>query len=88
MTGEERVVAAMACLRAAGAMVEVLGAFLMLRCSRISAALKINAALGILGPAVLVLVCALGLSGIVGRVSWVKLFIILCGTMLVVAGTR
>ncbi|MGE5592685.1 MAG: DUF2619 domain-containing protein [Betaproteobacteria bacterium] len=88
MAAEDKVVAAMACLRAAGALVEVLGAFLMLRCSHVSAALRINAVLGLLGPAVLALVCALGLSGIAGRVSWVKLFIILCGSMLIVAGTR
>ncbi len=86
--GEERVVAAMACLRVVGAVVEVLAAFVMLRCSRVSVALKINAALGVLGPAVLVMVCALGLSGLAGRVSWVKLFVILCGTMLIMVGTR
>ncbi|MDI7247340.1 MAG: DUF2619 domain-containing protein [Bacillota bacterium] len=86
--GEHRVVAAMACLRAAGAVVEILAAVLMLRCSRVAAALKINAALGILGPVVLAVVCALGVSGLVGRVSWVKLFVILCGTMLIMVGAR
>ncbi|MGE5574387.1 MAG: DUF2619 domain-containing protein [Bacillota bacterium] len=86
--GEQRVVAAMACLRAVGAVVEILAAALMLRCSRVAVALKINAVLGILGPVVLVLVCALGISGLVGRVSWVKLFIILCGTMLIMVGSR
>ncbi|HHY33653.1 MAG TPA: DUF2619 domain-containing protein [Firmicutes bacterium] len=88
MAEENKVVAAMACLRAAGALVEILGALLMLKCSRVSAALRINAVLGLLGPAVVALVCALGLSGIAGRVSWVKMFIILCGSMLIVAATR
>ncbi|MGE5588508.1 MAG: DUF2619 domain-containing protein [Clostridia bacterium] len=88
MTGEEKVVAAMACLRAAGALVEVFGALLMLRCGRIATGLRINAILGALGPVVLALVCGLGLSGIVGRVSWVKLLITLCGAMLIMVGAR
>ncbi|MCR4402296.1 MAG: YqhV family protein [Firmicutes bacterium] len=88
MTGEEKVVASMACLRAAGAVVEILGALLMLKCGRVTTGLRINAVLGALGPVVLTLVCGLGLSSIVGRVSWVKLLIILCGAMLVLVGAR
>ncbi|MEW5866513.1 MAG: YqhV family protein [Bacillota bacterium] len=88
MAGEDRIVEAMAFLRAVGAGVEILAALLMLKFNRVSSALRINAVLGLFGPVILVTVSALGLAGLVGRVSWVKAFVILCGTMLIIAGTR
>lgn len=88
MSTEHSIVEAMACLRAAGAMIEILAALLMLRCSRVAPALRINAILGLVGPVVLMAVSALGLTAVVGRVSWVKAFVILCGTMLMIVGTR
>jgi hypothetical protein len=60
----------------------------MLRINTIEAALRINAVLGLLGPVVLIAVSALGLWGLVERVSLAKLVIILCGSVLIIIGTR
>ncbi|NLD12251.1 MAG: DUF2619 domain-containing protein, partial [Firmicutes bacterium] len=48
----------------------------------------INAILGLLGPIVLIAVSALGLWGLVERVSLAKLALVLCGSILIIIGTR
>ncbi len=88
MATRDRIVEAMALVRVAGAGMEILAALLMLRLNRVSSALRINAVLGVLGPVVLLAVSALGLAGLVGRVSWSRMFVILCGTALILVGTR
>lgn len=64
---EERMVAGMALLRLLSASLELTAALLMLRSGRVADALRINAALGLVGPLVLATVTALGLAGVAGR---------------------
>ena len=88
MDPHENPVLLMSYLRVIGAGVEIAAAILMLRINTIEAALRINAVLGLLGPVVLIAVSALGLWGLVERVSHAKLVMILCGSILIIIGTR
>ena len=87
MDFRENPVALMSYLRLIGAGVEIVAAVLMVKMNTVEAALRINAILGLLGPVVLIAVSALGLWGLVGRVSWIKLVMTLCGAILIIAGT-
>lgn len=78
----------MSCFRVIGAGVEIAAAILMLKLNTIESALRINAILGLLGPVVLIAVSALGVSGLIGRVSLTKLIMTLCGAILIIVGTR
>ncbi len=88
MDPHENPVVLMSCLRVIGAGVEIAAAILMLKINTIETALRINAVLGLLGPVVLIAVSALGLWGLVERVSLAKLVMILCGSILIIIGTR
>ncbi len=87
MDFRENPVTLMSYLRLIGAGVEIVAAVLMVKMNTVEAALRINAILGLLGPVVLIAVSALGLWGLVGRVSWIKLIMTLCGAILIIAGT-
>ncbi len=78
----------MSYLRLIGAGLEVAAAILMLKINTVETALRINAILGLLGPVVLIAVSALGLWGLVGRISFAKLLMTLCGAVLIILGTR
>ena len=77
----------MSYLRVFGAAAEITAAIFMLKINQVETALRINAILGLLGPIVLLAVSALGLWGLVGRVSLTKIAIILSGCILIVIGT-
>ena len=78
----------MASLRVLSGTVELLAAWLMWRAGRVETALQINGALGVFGPTVLILVTALGIAGLAGRVPPGKLALIGCGALLIFLGTR
>lgn len=88
MPPESRVVAGMAVLRLLSAAIEVTAALLMLRLARIDAALRINAALGVVGPLILAGVTALGVAGLAHRMSYGKLLVIALGVGLILYGLR
>jgi hypothetical protein len=88
MDPHENPVVLMSYLRIIGAGVEIAAAILMVKINTIEAALRINAILGLLGTVVLIAVSALGLWGLVGRVSLAKLLMVLCGAILIIIGTR
>lgn len=88
MDPHENPVVLMSYLRVIGAGVEIAAAILMMRINTIEAALRINAVLGLLGPVVLIAVSALGLWGLVEHVSLAKLAMVLCGSILIIIGTR
>lgn len=85
---EELPVRGMAALRVVSGTVELLAAWLMWRAGRVESALQINAALGVFGPTVLILVTALGIAGLAGRVPPVKLALIGGGALLIFLGAR
>lgn len=78
----------MAIMRVLSGTVELLAAWLMWRAGRVESALQINAALGVFGPTVLILVTALGIAGLAGRVPPAKLALIGCGALLILLGAR
>lgn len=65
--GEERVVAAMALLRLLSAAMEITAAVLMVRSGQVADAMRINGALGLIGPLVLAAVTGIGMVGLAGR---------------------
>ncbi|MDI6870870.1 MAG: DUF2619 domain-containing protein [Bacillota bacterium] len=85
---EARVVGGMALLRAVSGLLEVGAAFLMLRAGKVGPALQLNATLGLIGPAVNLLVCALGLIFVAVRFSLWRTGLVALGVVLVWLGTR
>jgi uncharacterized membrane protein (DUF441 family) len=85
---EGRVVGGMALLRAISGLIEVGAAFLMLRAGRVGPALQLNATLGLIGPAVNLLVCALGLVFVAMRFSPWRTGLVALGVVFIWLGTR
>jgi len=88
MTEEAKIVASMALLRLLAGTIEVSAALLMIKFARIETAFHINAALGLIGPSIFVLVSTLGLIGLAGKVSYAKLGLIALGVLLIVIAAR
>jgi hypothetical protein len=84
----DRVLAGMAVIRALSGLVEIVAAYYMLfHAQRIQDALRINALLGALGPVVFIVVSALGLASLAGRIPIERLITIIAGMILVLWGT-
>ncbi|KYH33880.1 YqhV family protein [Neomoorella mulderi] len=81
-------VLAMAAVRILSSMIELTAAILMLKLNRVEAALKINATLAFVGPTVMLTVMALGLWGLAGKISPVKMLTIILGVGLIFYGVR
>ncbi|HHW09045.1 MAG TPA: YqhV family protein [Firmicutes bacterium] len=86
--GEEKFVAGMALLRLLSGTVELTAAVLMLHFHSLETAFRINGFLGLVGPSVLILVSALGLSGLAGQIPSWKLGVIAFGVACILIGTR
>ena len=87
----EPAVLGMVALRYLSATVELVAATLMLRSGKVSTAVSINAALGLFGPLLFVVVSAIGIWGLArgADVSWARLGLIGLGVLLIVyAATR
>lgn len=78
---------AMATLRGLSVLAEITGLYLILTSARIERALRVNSALGLVGPLVFITVSAIGLAGISGRVGVWRLGVIALGVLLVFLGT-
>jgi len=88
MSSESKWVAGMAFVRLISATIEVTAALLMLRLGRIDAAAQINAALGLVGPAIFIVVSMLGIAGLAGRIPLSRTLIIAAGVLLILYGSR
>ncbi|MFZ5899094.1 MAG: YqhV family protein [Bacillota bacterium] len=84
----DRFVYGMAGLRFLSASIEFSAAMLMLYFGRIETAFQINALLSIVGPTVLMLVTALGLCGLAGKVSPIGTAMVIAGVALIFLGIR
>lgn len=73
----------MALLRLFSAGIELSAALLMLKLNRVEDALRINAALSLVGPTVLLTVTAVGLAGLAGRVPFTRLVLVVAGVALI-----
>ncbi len=82
----EKIVMSMAALRFISSLLELTGAFLMLRFNTVEAAFKINALLAVTGPTVMITVTSLGLLGLSGKSSPHALAAILLGIALIMYG--
>lgn len=84
----EPAVIGMAALRYLSATVELVAATWMVRSGRVSTAVSINAALGLFGPTLFVIVSAVGIWGLAqsGSVSWARLGVIFAGVVLIIYG--
>jgi hypothetical protein len=78
---------AMSSVRFVSAAIECTAAFIMLRGS-LERAVNINAVLGLVGPTIFAVVSALGIVGLAGRVSPLRLVLVTAGVGLVLASTR
>lgn len=88
MPEDGEIVRGMALLRVLSGALELTAAYLMLRWGRVEAAMRINGLLGMVGPAVLVLVSLLGLAGLSTHLPWPRVGLIACGVLLILLGTR
>jgi hypothetical protein len=85
-TSFEKIVMVMAALRIFSGSIELIAAFLMLKFNSIEKALVVNSSLALVGPTILILTTAIGLSGIAGEISYFKIFFIFLGIALILYG--
>lgn len=88
MQTELRIVLTMALLRLVAGTIEITAALLMMKLGKVQSALKINAVLGLIGPAILTIVGCVGLLGLRTELSWSKLAIVGLGVLLIFLGTN
>ncbi|OIQ10302.1 hypothetical protein MOOR_03840 [Moorella thermoacetica] len=81
-------VLAMAAMRVLSSLIELTAAMLMLKLNQVEAALKINATLALVGPMIMMLVMALGLWGLAGKIHPEKMLAIILGVGLIFYGVR
>lgn len=88
MGDDAGLVRAMAVVRMISSAIELAAALLMLRLGRLDAAVQINAALGMVGPLVLVTVTLLGVAGLAGKIPLARLALLGLGVVLVILSAR
>lgn len=76
----------MGLLRIFSGTLELIAALLIIYFNHIETALKINAALALVGPTIMVVVTSIGLAGLAGHVSLAKMLFILSGVALIFIG--
>ncbi len=78
----------MAALRFLSASIECAAAVYILRLFRVTDALRVNAALGLVGPAILILVTIVGLVGVAEKLSLERIGLIVLAVILIFVATR
>jgi hypothetical protein len=78
----------MAMARFISGALEILAALFFLKLGSVEAALRINALLGLIGPAVFIVVSVLGIVAMAVHLTPMKLILLTSGILLVLAGTR
>lgn len=78
---------AMAVVRLVSASIECTAAYLMWR-GPLTRAVAINATLGLVGPLIFTVVSALGIVGLAGRISPMRLVVVSVGVALVLVSSR
>lgn len=81
------ILTSMAIMRVISSLIELTAAFLFLKGKSVETALRINASLGLIGPLIFMGVSLLGITSLSGKVSFIRLVIILTGVLLVLIGT-
>lgn len=83
---KDKFVFGMAGVRLLSGMMEFFAALLMLKLNRVDQAMKVNAVLAFIGPMVMLTATGIGLAGLAGKVSPVKMAIIASGVVLIFIG--
>ena len=83
---KDKIVFGMAMMRFLSCFLELTAALLFLKFNSIPTALKINALLAFIGPTIMTIVMAIGLTGLSGKISPVRSFIVLLGVILIFIG--
>jgi len=84
----EKAVLGMALLRLMSGSIEIFAAILMLKFNSIEKALMVNTSLALIGPIILILTTTIGLLGIVGNISLMKLGWIALGVCFIFIGVK
>ncbi|NPV70602.1 MAG: DUF2619 domain-containing protein [Firmicutes bacterium] len=79
---------AMVALRVLSGSVEILAAAYMLRAGSLRNAVRLNAALGLVGPTVLVAATLIGVVGLRTELNTTRLILLMAGVGLIVLATR
>ncbi|WP_405115019.1 YqhV family protein [Paenibacillus sp. FSL K6-1217] len=82
----DKYVSWMAALRLLSGSVEIAAALIMLRLNQVDKALAVNSGLALVGPTILILTTAVGLTGMAEQLSWGKLGWIGCGVAILLFG--
>lgn len=82
----DKYVSWMAALRMLSGSVEIIAALVMLRLNQVDKALVVNSGLALVGPTILILTTAVGLTGMAQELSWGKLGWIGCGVAFLLIG--
>ncbi|HLV10767.1 MAG TPA: YqhV family protein [Halanaerobiales bacterium] len=83
-----RILLLMISLRLLSGLIEMTAAYLMYYFKNINTAIRINAALGLVGPLILILVTSLGLIGISNQINLKNIILIAVGVTMILFGTR
>lgn len=84
----EKAIIGMAFLRLMSGSIEIIAALLIIKYNEVEKALLINSSLALIGPLVLIATTTIGLFGIAEKVSFTKMFWILCGVGLILYGVK
>lgn len=87
MSDRNNVLLAMVVLRALSGIIEFGAGFLMYYLNSIKKSMKINALLGFMGPAVLIIITFLGLVEISTNINLKKIVLIALGVILIIIGS-
>lgn len=82
----DKYVSWMAILRLLSGSVEITAALIMLKLNQVDKALAVNSGLALVGPTILILTTAVGLTGMAQELSWGKLGWISCGVAFLLIG--
>lgn len=82
----DKYVSWMAVLRLLSGSVEIMAALIMLRLNQVDKALAVNSGLALVGPTILILTTAVGLTGMAQELSWGKLGWVGCGVAFLLIG--
>ncbi|MBW4081819.1 YqhV family protein [Paenibacillus sp. S150] len=82
----DKYVSWMAGLRLLSGSVEIMAALIMLKLNQVDKALAVNSGLALVGPTILILTTAVGLTGMAQDLSWGRLGWIGCGVAFLLIG--
>ncbi|NLM37806.1 MAG: DUF2619 domain-containing protein [Firmicutes bacterium] len=85
---ESRNLVGMSALRIISGVLEISAALLFLRLKKVEIALQLNAALGLVGPIIFILVSGLGLVTVATKVSPFKVALVALGVVFIVLGSK